>query len=122
MKKGEVRELHIPAVEGYGDAGFPDFGIPPNGDLKFELEVLHIGGSGAKSPYDDPDYDPDLDDGTAVDPDLDEEGETEAHDEKGLPQWVYLAGGFLAIVVPGLFLMPQPAQAAPQKAAENKKD
>lgn len=42
MRKGEVRELKIPSDEGYGENGFPAWGIPPNGDLRFELEVLEI--------------------------------------------------------------------------------
>eukprot|EP00930_Biecheleria_cincta_P007397 TRINITY_DN10860_c0_g5_i1.p1 TRINITY_DN10860_c0_g5~~TRINITY_DN10860_c0_g5_i1.p1 ORF type:complete len:289 (-),score=59.94 TRINITY_DN10860_c0_g5_i1:17-883(-) len=42
MTKGEVRRLHIPAAEGYGLAGFPDWGIPPNGDLIFNLELVDI--------------------------------------------------------------------------------
>merc|ERR1711957_1064547 len=29
MKKGEVRTLNIPADEGYGQQGFPAWGIPP---------------------------------------------------------------------------------------------
>ena len=39
-KKGETRKLKIPAAEGYGAAGFPAWGIPPNGGLFFEIEVL----------------------------------------------------------------------------------
>lgn len=42
MRMGEVRQLKIPADEGYGASGFPAWGIPPNGDLGFELEVLQI--------------------------------------------------------------------------------
>eukprot|EP00933_Yihiella_yeosuensis_P052305 TRINITY_DN50338_c0_g1_i1.p1 TRINITY_DN50338_c0_g1~~TRINITY_DN50338_c0_g1_i1.p1 ORF type:complete len:183 (+),score=36.35 TRINITY_DN50338_c0_g1_i1:83-550(+) len=42
MRVGEVRRLHIPADEGYGARGFPAWGIPPNGDLVFELECLSI--------------------------------------------------------------------------------
>jgi len=42
MKLGEVRELLIPANEGYGAAGFPAWGIPPGGTLNFTLEVLSI--------------------------------------------------------------------------------
>ena len=34
----------IPGAEGYGAAGFPAWGIPPNGTLDFELEVLKIEG------------------------------------------------------------------------------
>merc|ERR1719456_1481794 len=48
MRKGEVRELRIPADEGYGAGGFPAWGIPPNGELKFELEVLKIKGKKGK--------------------------------------------------------------------------
>ena len=42
MKLGEVRKLAIPAHEGYGARGFPAWGIPPNGGLNFEIEVLSI--------------------------------------------------------------------------------
>ena len=35
MKLGEVRQLTIPADEGYGASGFPAWGIPPNGGLYF---------------------------------------------------------------------------------------
>ena len=39
---GEVRELHIPSSEAYGDKGMPNFQIPPGSDLVFEIEVLKI--------------------------------------------------------------------------------
>eukprot|EP00930_Biecheleria_cincta_P040922 TRINITY_DN2801_c0_g1_i1.p1 TRINITY_DN2801_c0_g1~~TRINITY_DN2801_c0_g1_i1.p1 ORF type:complete len:117 (+),score=32.00 TRINITY_DN2801_c0_g1_i1:61-411(+) len=42
MKLGEERELLIPAKEGYGDGGFPAWGIPPGGTLNFTLECLEI--------------------------------------------------------------------------------
>ena len=42
MKVGEVRILNIPAEEGYGASGFPAWGIPANGGLTFEIEVLQI--------------------------------------------------------------------------------
>merc|ERR1719163_91697 len=42
MKVGEERELIIPAEEGYGANGFPAWGIPPNGKLKFVLTVLDL--------------------------------------------------------------------------------
>jgi FKBP-type peptidyl-prolyl cis-trans isomerase len=35
-----VRKLDIPAQEGYGGGGFPQWGIPPNAGLLFEIEVL----------------------------------------------------------------------------------
>ena len=41
---GETRKLNIPAAEGYGAQGFPAWGIPPNGALFFEIEVLSIAG------------------------------------------------------------------------------
>lgn len=44
MHVGEVRELCIPADEGYGQGGFPAWGIPPGGTLLFEIEVLEIKG------------------------------------------------------------------------------
>jgi len=46
MKKGEIRHLKIPSHEGYGAAGFPAWGIPENGDLRFEIEVIAIKGTG----------------------------------------------------------------------------
>lgn len=42
MEVGEVRELLIPAHEGYGNSGFPAWGIPPGGTLNFTLECLKI--------------------------------------------------------------------------------
>jgi len=42
MKVGERRQITIPGKEGYGPAGFPAWGIPPNATLRFELEVLSI--------------------------------------------------------------------------------
>jgi len=42
MEVGEVRELLIPAHEGYGNDGFPAWGIPPGGTLNFTLECLSI--------------------------------------------------------------------------------
>ena len=42
MKLGEERQVIIPGHEGYGAAGFPAWGIPPNGTLDFTLEVLSI--------------------------------------------------------------------------------
>ena len=42
MSLGEVRKLKIPADEGYGAGGFPAWGIPPNGGLFFEIEVLEV--------------------------------------------------------------------------------
>merc|ERR1719324_2259838 len=44
MQIGEVRQLEIPSNEGYGAKGFPAWGIPPHGDLRFEIEVLSIKG------------------------------------------------------------------------------
>ena len=45
---GETRKLDIPADEGYGARGFPAWGIPPNGGLLFEIEVLGIKGKGGE--------------------------------------------------------------------------
>ena len=44
MRVGEVRKLRIPADEGYGQDGFPAWGIPPGGTLLFEIEVLSVEG------------------------------------------------------------------------------
>ena len=48
MAIGEERKLDIPADEGYGARGFPAWGIPPNGELIFTIEVLNINGKGAE--------------------------------------------------------------------------
>ena len=42
MKVGGKRKLDIPAAEAYGAGGFPAWGIPPDGSLLFEIEVLEI--------------------------------------------------------------------------------
>mmetsp|Transcript_67386 Transcript_67386/g.152378 ORF Transcript_67386/g.152378 Transcript_67386/m.152378 type:complete len:119 (+) Transcript_67386:80-436(+) len=42
MQVGEERRLVIPGKEGYGAAGFPAWGIPPNGTLEFTLECLDV--------------------------------------------------------------------------------
>ena len=42
MKLKEVRRVIIPAHEGYGQGGFPAWGIPAGGTLDFTLEVLSI--------------------------------------------------------------------------------
>merc|ERR1712166_707780 len=47
-KIGETRKLNIPAKEGYGERGFPAWGIPPGGGLLFEIEVLLIKGKKAE--------------------------------------------------------------------------
>ena len=44
MTLGEVRQVIIPGHEGYGAQGFPAWGIPTNGGLFFEIEVLSIAG------------------------------------------------------------------------------
>jgi len=42
MSVGEERLVVIPADEGYGQSGFPAWGIPAGGTLEFTLEVLSI--------------------------------------------------------------------------------
>jgi FKBP-type peptidyl-prolyl cis-trans isomerase len=42
MTVGEERKVTIPAEEGYGEGGFPQWGIPAGGTLEFTLEVLSI--------------------------------------------------------------------------------
>ena len=42
MKEGEVRNLRIPAKEGYGARGFPAWGIPAGATLNFEIEIKSI--------------------------------------------------------------------------------
>merc|ERR1711865_106188 len=46
---GETRKLDIPAKEGYGERGFPAWGIPPGGGLLFEIEVLSINNNKGKA-------------------------------------------------------------------------
>ena len=38
----QVRNIVIPAAEGYGAGGFPAWGIPAGATLNFEIEVLKI--------------------------------------------------------------------------------
>ena len=52
-KARKVRELRIPAAEGYGENGFPAWGIPPKAELEFELEVLSIKRKGGGKKTDD---------------------------------------------------------------------
>ncbi|KAJ9465202.1 Peptidyl-prolyl cis-trans isomerase FKBP12 [Diplonema papillatum] len=42
MNLGEVRNIVIPANEGYGANGFPAWGIPPGATLNFEIEILKV--------------------------------------------------------------------------------
>lgn len=42
MVVGEERRLIIPAEEGYGAGGFPQWGIPPGATLEFTLECLEV--------------------------------------------------------------------------------
>jgi hypothetical protein len=53
MRVNEVRKLRIPAAEGYGENGFPAWGIPPKAELEFELEVLSIKRKGGGKKTDD---------------------------------------------------------------------
>ena len=45
-KAGETLEARIPAKEGYGEGGFPAWGIPPGGTLRFTIEVLSVENAG----------------------------------------------------------------------------
>jgi len=42
MHVGEVRSLMIPAKEAYGEKGYPEWEIPPNADLLYDIEVVKI--------------------------------------------------------------------------------
>ncbi|XP_014668839.1 PREDICTED: peptidyl-prolyl cis-trans isomerase FKBP12-like [Priapulus caudatus] len=44
MRKGEVARLTIAGHKGYGASGFPAWGITPNAELLFEIEILTING------------------------------------------------------------------------------
>ncbi|EDV28067.1 Peptidyl-prolyl cis-trans isomerase FKBP12 [Trichoplax sp. H2] len=40
MAVGEVARITIAGYKGYGAQGFPAWGIPPNAELQFEIEIL----------------------------------------------------------------------------------
>lgn len=42
MKLGEVARIHCSPDYAYGEGGFPAWGIYPNSELIFEIEVLEI--------------------------------------------------------------------------------
>jgi FKBP-type peptidyl-prolyl cis-trans isomerase len=42
MSEGEVAQLTIAGYKGYGAQGFPAWGITPNAELLFEIEILSI--------------------------------------------------------------------------------
>ncbi len=42
MRIGEQRKLIIPGKEGYGESGFPAWGIPENATLEYTLECVSI--------------------------------------------------------------------------------
>lgn len=42
MQQGEIAKLLIRSDKGYGSTGFPAWGIHPNADLLFEIEILNI--------------------------------------------------------------------------------
>ncbi|XP_064389395.1 uncharacterized protein LOC135337391 [Halichondria panicea] len=42
MKLGEVAKITIAGHKGYGANGFPAWGITPNAELLFEIEILSI--------------------------------------------------------------------------------
>jgi FKBP-type peptidyl-prolyl cis-trans isomerase len=42
MRIGEIRSLMVPAKEAYGEQGYTEFGIPPNADLLYDIEVVKI--------------------------------------------------------------------------------
>lgn len=48
MSLGEKAVLTITSDYGYGEAGAGGV-IPPNADLRFEVELLNVGGAGADS-------------------------------------------------------------------------
>ena len=43
MSIGEVAKIHCTPDYGYGPGGFPAWGIMPNSDLVFEIEILSYG-------------------------------------------------------------------------------
>jgi len=42
MKVGEKANVHMSSDYGYGEAGFPAWGIPKSAPLMFEVEVLQV--------------------------------------------------------------------------------
>ena len=42
MEVGELAQIHCTPDYAYGVSGFPDWGIEPNSELMFEIEVLSI--------------------------------------------------------------------------------
>ena len=42
MSLGERAKLHVAGHKGYGTGGFSAWGIPPNAELIFEIEILKI--------------------------------------------------------------------------------
>ncbi|XP_070579881.1 uncharacterized protein [Ptychodera flava] len=42
MNQGEIARLILAPEKGYGAGGFPAWGIPPNAELIFEIEMLII--------------------------------------------------------------------------------
>lgn len=42
MQQGEIAKILIRSDKGYGSQGFPAWGITPNADLLFEIELLSI--------------------------------------------------------------------------------
>ncbi|XP_077527426.1 uncharacterized protein LOC144138821 isoform X2 [Haemaphysalis longicornis] len=44
MQKHELSRLTICGLKAYGAQGFPAWGIPPNADLQFEIQILAING------------------------------------------------------------------------------
>ena len=48
MHVGEIRQIKVPAAEGYGAKGFRSWRVPPNADLIFEIELLAVAGAGSE--------------------------------------------------------------------------
>ena len=42
MSLGEKARLYIAGYKGYGEKGFSAWGIPPNAELIFEIEILKV--------------------------------------------------------------------------------
>ena len=42
MREGEIRELLVPADEGYGAHGVPEWGIPQRAALNFTVELISV--------------------------------------------------------------------------------
>jgi len=58
MAKGEKARITVPSSKAYGSSGYESFGIPPNCDLVFEIEMLSFDGDTSGAPSTEKESDP----------------------------------------------------------------